>query len=470
MKKKMMIVCGVVFILVLAIFSSFHPAERSSSFKQHVVYQKEDIRKTGIKQDGSLVTHLPVLIVDTKGKEVPGAQGKTDEKLLCEYQIIDHQDQMNDTKDLPTQKGYMLLSVRGNSSRLFPKKQYAVKLVNEKGETRRQEMFGMPAHDNWTLNGSYIDHSNIRNYMLYNLSSEIMPFTPRSRMCEVMMKDEFGKLVYQGIYTLIEKPKVDKNRVDLQTYNPKYAQTSFLLQINSPIDHVEIPHLKPDNIDVLYPAELLYPSEQEITNASIKYITNTLLKVEKAFYDSYYSGDWEKVHELIDLNSFVDYYIINEYCQNYDAGRRSTYLYADLDGKLCIGPVWDFDGGFDNYMHKHMDVTWLDLKSTFYYSYLVQDPQFNVQCAKRYFELRKNTLSDDYIISYIDDCKKYLGTAAYRNQALWYAHKLKQQPLHKPNEDKFDDFDTDIEEMKKYVVKRGKWMDQHFQSLLELYS
>lgn len=470
MKKKMMIVCGLVFLLILAILSSYHPDERSTSIKQHLVYQKEDIRKTGIKQDGHLVTHLPVMIIDTKGKAVPGAQGRSDEKLLCDYQIIDHQDKMNDTSDKPTQEGHMLVSVRGNSSRLYPKKQYSLKIVNEKGETKRSEMLGMPAHDNWTLNGSYIDHSNFRNYMLYDLSSEMMPFTPRTRLCEVMMRDAFGKLVYQGIYTLIEKPKVDENRIDLETYNPKYAQTAFLLQINSPIDHVEIPHLKPDNIDVLYPAELIYPSEDEITNASLNYVKESLLKVEKALYDSYYSGDWREVEELIDLDSFVDYYIINEYCQNYDAGRRSTYLYADLDGKLCIGPVWDFDGGLNNYLHKQMDTTWLDLKSTFYFSYLVQNPDFNVRCARRYFQLRKTVLSDDYILSYIDACKEYLGSAAYRNQALWYAHYLKQEQSNNPNVEKFVDYDTDIEKMKKYVVKRAKWLDQHFQSLLEVYS
>ena len=449
MKMKMMVfIC-----ILLCLFLIRSPQQVSNYIHPHEIALKEDKSVTGFKKDGNLVTHLPLIVLKTAGKTIPGAQTKTDQTLQCEYSIYDYSDKMNDSSDLPTQSGHVRLSIRGNSSRLYPKKQYAIKVINEQGKSKKEEWLGMPAHDTWVLNGSYIDHSNIRNYMLYNLSSEIMPYTPRTRLCEVMMTDAYGNKTYQGIYTLIEKPKVDENRVDLETYDTKFAQTAFLLQINSPIDHIEIPHLKPDHVDTLYPSELLYPDNKEVTKASVQYISEHMMKIEKSLYDAYYTGNWNEVHDLIDLDSFVDYYLINEFSQNYDAGRRSTYLYADVDGKLHIGPVWDFDGGLDNFSQKKMDVTWLDLKSTFYYSYLIQNPEFNQRCAKRYFELRQNTLSEERLLEYIDECVDYLGTAAKRNEDVWYPQTK-------------GIFKEDIEQMKEYIVKRGNWMDQYFKQIL----
>ena len=51
----------------------------------------------------------------------------------------------------------------------------------------------------------------------------------------------------------------------------------------------------------------------------------------------------------IDVDSFVDYFLLNEFFGNYDAGNHSTYMYKESGGKLHIGPVWDFDQAMNNY-------------------------------------------------------------------------------------------------------------------------
>ena len=40
----------------------------------------------------------------------------------------------------------------------------------------------------------------------------------------------------------------------------------------------------------------------------------------------------------------MDYFIINEFAMNYDAGNLSTYVYKELGGKLQLA-AWDFNNG-----------------------------------------------------------------------------------------------------------------------------
>jgi hypothetical protein len=51
---------------------------------------------------------------------------------------------------------------------------------------------------------------------------------------------------------------------------------------------------------------------------------------------------------LIDINSFVDTYIAEEVLKNLDFGFDSFYLHKDKGGKLCFGPIWDFDLSLGN--------------------------------------------------------------------------------------------------------------------------
>ena len=452
MNKRLAALLLLVALLLAAILLPENGRVQSHSVvHQHEVWPQESEEATGFDVYGNLTTHLPLLIVQVNGREIPGITRETDEKLICEYAFIDNPDGVNCSSDVPTQTGTMAISIRGNSSRWFSKKQYAVKLVDKEGMPEKQSLLGMPAESTWVLNGSNIDHSQIRNYMLYNISGEIMDYAPRCRLCEVFLTNADGELQYQGVYTLIEKPKVSKERLNLTPYDPKYAESSFVVQMNEHIDNARIDHLKPDDISV-YPANLEYPDTEIVTDYSLQYIKNELLCFEKMLYDAEYFDNWEKVLQCTDLDSFVDYYIINEFFQNYDAGVRSLYLYKNLGGKFSIGPVWDFDGAFDNFTGMDFSPDMLELESTFYYFYLCHSAEFVERCNERYDELRKTVLSEKYLLQYIDDSSKYLGSAALRNCDKWYNGN-------------YSIYYDDIEKMKTFVVERGNWMDEHFEDL-----
>ena len=64
---------------------------------------------------------------------------------------------------------------------------------------------------------------------------------------------------------------------------------------------------------------------------------------EKALFSyDYDTRDYGYVN-YIDVDSFVDSFVWNEFVINDDFAAYSTYLYKDVRGKLTLGPPWDFN-------------------------------------------------------------------------------------------------------------------------------
>ena len=52
---------------------------------------------------------------------------------------------------------------------------------------------------------------------------------------------------------------------------------------------------------------------------------------------------------FVDIDSFVDHLILQEITKEIDSYKYSVYMYKDKDsrdGKLHMGPVWDFILGY----------------------------------------------------------------------------------------------------------------------------
>ena len=455
MPKRLKVFLAVLGICLLALLMPYAKPSPVRVFHQHESWPGPSQELTDLQQEGVFATHLPILILHTDGRTIPGYLRDDLAELPCDWAVIHNENGVNRLDGAPSQTGRLQMSIRGNSSRDYPKKQYVMKTVDADGLPQDVPLMGMPAESSWVLNGSYIDHSLIRNYMMYNLAGDVMEYAPRTRLCEVFTTNASGEPVYQGVYTLMEKIKVSKVRLDLKDGSSKssmhHAETPFVLQMNSYIDNKRIFHLKPDGVNT-YSFDLEYPDTTLLTPDMAHYIEQQLLLFEKAMYDAVRTSDWDILNSLIDMDSFVNYYIVNEFVQNLDAGTRSTYLYQNMGGKMAIGPVWDFDGAFNNFADVENRVDYLKLKTTFYYRSLFQDEDFVNLCIARYHELRRGLLSDESLLAYIDEAAAYLEQPAHRNAMRWYG-----------GDDQL--FYDDIQSMKDFVVERGAWMDENFASL-----
>lgn len=386
------------------------------------------------EHDGeTLCTHLPLVLIDTGGAEIPGvpirdgdgsrsndtftttADGGT--LLRAAISVIDHAAGNNHPDDAPTLQSVIDIRVRGNSSRYFDKHSYLVKTLTDDGAASRDvAMLGMDAFDEWALHGPYLDKTLIRNYMWYNLAGEIMDYAPNVRFCEVLLNG-----VYQGLYVMTETVSSGADaRLKLTEPSKDTVQTSYALRLDrgSGNEVKNIETFSQYALRNLQDMDIVYPGTKWLTPERAAWIAQDFSDFEKSLYSYDYDTEPYAWWEQADMSSFVDYFILNEFTCNYDAGWLSTYIYRDVRGKykMCI---WDFNSACDNYSQGFMNLQRYELQHNIWFIMLSKDEKFINAVIDRYRELRQGILSDEYLCAYIDDVTEWLGDAVERNFSVW---------------------------------------------------
>lgn len=423
-----------------------------------------------------LCTHLPLLIINTGGKPIPGepildenrqeigfTAAETGENMLpVGVRVIDNAKSNNHPVDAPALTSSALLRIRGNSSRYFDKKSYLLRLTKEDGSHADRAVMGMDPHYEWALHGPYLDKSLIRNYMWYNIAGEIMEYAPNVRFCELILDG-----AYQGVYLATETITSGENcRLNLTEPMDGLNKTGFAVRLDRgsgvPIKNIETftqyTYRNYQDMDIKFPRTgSLTP---ELTQA----IAQEISDFEKALYSYDYDTDNYGYWHNIDTNSFVDYFIINEFTANYDAGWLSTYIYKDVGGKFKT-VIWDFNSACDNYTHPVTAPQHIELQHNIWYFMLMKDEFFNKKILRRYEDLRKSYLSEEYLDRYIDETVSYLGGAIDRNFEVWGGSLEKDMIL--PTERNPRSHQAAVEQMKDFIHTRGEWLDENINIILQ---
>lgn len=174
----------------------------------------------------------------------------------------------------------------------------------------------------------------------------------------------------------------------------------------------------------------------------------------------------------IDVDSFVNYWLLNEFIMNVDAGRLSTYFAKDIRGKLkIIG--WDYNNVFDNYILETPHSFYID---NIWYLMLMRNKEFVDLIVDRYYQLRESYFSDAYLINYIDETVAYLGDAINRNYEKWgYCFDLENvQPYGQDRVDREyliplsrnpESYEEALQMLKSTIVEHGRFLDKNIESL-----
>ena len=393
----------------------------------------------GIREDFTLTeefsTHLPIVILDMGGEEPPintYYQKEHEKSAVGLYvpiegldpyvegtiSILENEGGMNTLKDEPVLTSQIRIKRRGNTSMYYEKAQWTVKTVTESGQDNDVDVLGMGAEHTWILNGSMYDKSMLRNYLAYSISSKILNSTPDSRYCEVVIKNR-DSYTYQGVYLMLESVEQGVDRVDIAEYHSKDTFNSYLVRR----DRFDVEALTLDNYGHAngYSKEymaVIYPSKCVITQDMTDYINRDINYIEKIIYSDN-PDEFITYPEVIDVDSFIDYFLVNEYFGNYDAGNNSTYFYKDMGGKLVMGPVWDFDGAMDNYMYEPLETESLAFYTKPWFDRLCKDAEFVDKLEARYVKLRQSELSNQNVVEKIDEIIAYLGGAQEREWMRW---------------------------------------------------
>ena len=85
-----------------------------------------------------------------------------------------------------------------------------------------------------------------------------------------------------------------------------------------------------------------------MSSAQKSWIQNYMNAFESALAGKDFADPNRGYAKYIDVDAFIDHFIINELFKNTDGFRNSTYMYKDRNEKLKMGPVWDFNLSMGN--------------------------------------------------------------------------------------------------------------------------
>lgn len=426
-------------------------------------------------------THLPLMEVVTDGPVPEPFVGETDKMEARNYETVaatvryfDSETENNHLTDDPMVVERAQFRIRGATSRRFDKTSYLVKFQEADMITSLDvSLSGMPADSSWALHGPFVDKSLIRNYVCYNLSGEIMDYAPNVRFCELFLNGE-----YMGLYLLTEKIGYNENgRIDVTKSDPDMAVTSYILRVDRGttdpryslenfgyVSYVNRPLMG----DMAGRLEIIYPGKT-LTQAQHDYIAMDFSQFEKVLFSYDYDDPDKGWRQYIDAQSFIDFFLINEFALNYDAPGLSTYLYKDARGKLKMC-VWDFDAAFDYYEYSFVTPETFRIQDLQWFKYLFKDRDFVDRVVKRYQDLRKQYFNEEYLFSYIDDTVEYLGPAIDRNFEKWgysfqSTYNGKNYDILKPEERNARSHEEAIRQMKDTITQRIEHMDSNLDRL-----
>jgi hypothetical protein len=227
----------------------------------------------------------------------------------------------------------------------------------------------------------------------------------------------------------------------------------YLLEydVNGPNDEINYFHSQVCR----FPVTIKEPDEDVITSwehPSYMYVKNYINKLELLLdADKLNLQRWSEVEELIDVKSYIDWWLVHEVACNGEAMHpKSCYMYKKRDGKLYAGPAWDFDyGTFGPNSDR------LILPSLLYYKYLFQYPEFRLAVKERWAEV-KDILAD--VDSYILKQADLIRASNEVNISKW--------PITQNiNRDEKMTFDEAIESMRTVFKTRMKLVEDYISNL-----
>ena len=475
----------------------YRDGQEISAMKNQLTYQVKDsdmqklIKVEVIYQDQSqsvqmLISKLPVVYIDIEdGKEVTSKDTYLDAQIKIQNSALYAQ--------YGTQyEGKTKIKGRGNSTWGLPKKPYRLKF------DKKSDVLGMGSNKHWVLLANYYDTSLLRNTLAYNLAADldmthtatvhvdvVINGTKRGnyQLCEHIRIDKtrvnifdwesFGEDVAE---TIAEAEQSDKdsedNIADLLVENLNYVTTGaftynqktyyladygievpeftggFLMEMDEQMDEVSKFYTSLSQ-PMMFKSPEFIKTNQDMMN----YVINIFETFEEAIQSTpnftavYDASSIVHYSDLFDINALIDYWWIQEVFYNQDGVRRSTYMYQDLNGKVVMGPVWDFDwssGGMGEVQATNQWFTWGHnnyQQKQQWYKFLVKDPYFLTLAYQRYQEIRPLlTKMLDSISVYQD----VLLESAASNQQIWGTGS----------------FQSNSEKLKNWLLSHINWIDE----------
>ena len=359
--------------------------------------------------------------------------------------------------------GRIGIELRGSSSQVLEKKPYGfTTLLADDDSNNNVSLLGFPSENDWVLNSLAYDPSMIRDYLSYQLASNMGNYAPRVKYIEVIVNDD-----YKGVYILTEKIKRDSDRVNLKKIKDSdnslpEVTGGYIIKADKTTGGDEVAWTMPNSSGWYTDFLHHYPKTENISSQQTDYIKNVFTDLETNSENTSIANGYPSI---IDVPSFVDYMIMAEIASNPDSYQFSTFFHKDRGGKLRAGPVWDYNLSYGNDLFVfEFDRSFYDLwqfefdnSGAKFWKDLFYNDTFNCYLAKRWFELTTTNQPLNYstITSLIDEFVSLLSESQVRELQRW-----------PPQEDwpTVADQTENIAAMKIWIQNRIDWIDSNIGS------
>ncbi len=400
--------------------------------------------------------NLPSLFIRAEAEEFLGEEF-TNKKYAetGELLLIDRQGNVTCAQRLERFK------IRGNLTATLEKKPYSFTLSKAEG------LCGMEPAQKWKLLANATDGSYIRNKVILDLANGITTeYEPDGEFIELYLNGQ-----YQGLYLLTEGVEIGPNRLEADLREDWLLEMELDFRMEE-----EIPYVITDKGQIF-----AINTENVISKEDTEAIRAYLNDIESALYSengvSEISG--RRLEELIDMDSWVNAWIIQEISGDHDTGIASQFSYIqDEDGRLYAGPVWDFDGAMGNVntaMFQIPEALTTSIPNTRpegnanqnrWLSAMYQNKKFREQLRERYAECVSPALGR--ICS--ETMNEYVGLihrAAVLDALRWNGNRLNWAfvlPSHLPEEEggdyhRYDTLSKQVEMVRDFLERKKKFLD-----------
>ncbi len=331
---------------------------------------------------------------------------------------------------------------RGNSTWGNPKPPFQLKFKES------IDFLNLGEAKTWVFLANYYDDTNLRNDIAFKLADLLEEtYATRGEFVKVTMGGE-----YLGVYYLTHKMETKKGSVNLKN------DFGILMEVDNIHRETEDCHDTNNGTCITIKDTVADADDDPET---IEIALNAFMDKYNQFEEATRAKDYARILELIDVQSFVEYYIISEVTCNPDAYDSSLYYYMDgLDDMIHAGPIWDYDYAMAN-------PKWRPGATKSLYTPYIMTPQNSLY-------VRENTIQEFVnlatIPEFMDAVKlTYREKIAKNSEELinWIksrAASIKKDQAENAKKWNIDNFEKSTEELIEWIEKRLDYLNYQFEA------
>ena len=315
----------------------------------------------------------------------------------------------------------------------------------------KTSILGMPEDKKWVLLAEKSDKSMIRNKIArYMGELSDLEYTPNAEYVELFINED-----YQGTYLIGQKVEESSNRVDI-------GDIGYLIEIdtdaNGRIDVDDI-IFKPTIWSSIHTDGVFNIKDPDIDYGSEEFylIENYINDFESVLYSNNFNNPDSGYESYIDVDSLIDWFLINEIAKSVDARWYSSIYFSYIPGeKIKMGPIWDFDLSYGNLNYSDAQYTSeFYIKQNNWIDRLFQDEVF-VEKVKIRYSYYYSKLDD--IKNKIDEFAKYIDKSQKANFERWDILGVYVWP--NPVYDLT--YEEEVERLENWIEERMNWLNSNF--------